>query len=170
MSEELLDLSEGVNLINVLHLSFKERKCLFLHDVLLLGCVRIVLHTALVSQSIVHGKLLLQFLDLPFELLAEEFWVLLNVDHGLIADLHHARGEFKGGNGLLVLLWLRIDVGYHDCLAVAADGVFEEVSELALTVGDMVALVITYTDHNLLQEGQGFVDIGRLLKTNARGT
>jgi len=41
-----------------------------------------------------HGELLFQLLDLFLHALKKEFGVLLDVDHCLVADFHHAGGEF----------------------------------------------------------------------------
>jgi hypothetical protein len=121
---------------------------------LLLSSIGIVLHTALVGEGVMHGELLFQLLDLLLHTLKKKFGVLLDVYHCLVADFHHAGGEFEGGNRLLVLLRLRIDVGNHDCLAVASDGVLEEVRKLALTVRNVVTFAVAHTYYNLLQESQ----------------
>lgn len=101
-----------------------------------------------------HGELLFQLFDLLLHTLKKEFGVLLDVDNCLVADFHHAGGEFEGGYCLLVLLRLRIDVGNHDCLAVASDGVLQEVRKLTLTVRDVVTFVVAHTYYDLLQESQ----------------
>ena len=101
-----------------------------------------------------HGELLLQLLDLLLHSFKKELRVLLDVDNCLVADFHHAGGEFEGGNCLLVLLRLWINVGNHDCLAVASDGVLEEVCKLTLTVRDVITFVVAHTYYNLLQESQ----------------
>jgi len=54
------------------------------------------------------------------------------------------------------------DVGDEDGLAVAADGVLEDVGELGLAVGDVVALLVGERDDHLLQEGERLVDVGGL--------
>jgi hypothetical protein len=120
----------------------------------LLGSIGVVLHTALVGEGVMHGELLFQLLDLFLHALKKEFGVLLDVDNCLVANFHHAGCEFEGGNRLLVLLRLRIDISNHDCLAVASNGVLEEVCKLALTVRDMVTFVVAHTYYNLLQESQ----------------
>jgi len=147
-------LSQRINLFDVLGFPLEVSVGLFLNDVLLLSSVGIVLYTALVGEGIMHGELLLQLLDLLLHTFKEEFRVLLDVDYCLVADFHHAGGEFEGGNRFLVLLRLGIDVGNHDGLAVASDGVLEEVCELALTVRDVVTFVVAHTYYNLLQESQ----------------
>jgi hypothetical protein len=101
-----------------------------------------------------HSELLFQLLDLLLHTFKKEYRVLLDVDYCLVADFHHTGGEFERRNCLLVLLWLRIDVGYHDCLAVASNRILEEVSQLALTVRDMVTFAVAHTYNNLLQESQ----------------
>jgi hypothetical protein len=80
--------------------------------------------------------------------------VLLDVDHCLIADFYHAGGEFEGGNRLLVLLRLRIDVCNHDGIAVASNGVLQKVFKLALTGRNVVTFVVAHTYYNLLQESK----------------
>lgn len=147
-------MSQRINLFDVLGFPLEVSVGLFLNDVLLLSSVGIVLYTALVGEGIMHGELLLQLLDLLLHTFKEEFRVLLDVDYCLVADFHHAGGEFEGGNRFLVLLRLGIDVGNHDGLAVASDGVLEEVCELALTVRDVVTFVVAHTYYNLLQESQ----------------
>lgn len=147
-------MSQRINLFDVFGLPLEVSVGLFLYDVLLLSSVGIVLYTALVGEGIMHGELLLQLLDLLLHTFEKEFRVLLDVDDCLVADFHHAGGEFESGNCLLVLLRLRVDVGNHDCLAVASDGVLEEVCKLALTVRDVVTFVVTHTYYNLLQESQ----------------
>lgn len=61
------------------------------------------------------------------------------------------------------MLSLRPDVSNKDSLAVASDRVLKEVSELALTIGDVVTLGITGRDHHLLQVGQRPVDVSSFL-------
>ena len=90
MSEQLLNLSERVDLIDVLGLAIKELEGLLLHLILLFGCVCVVDDATLVGQGVMHGQLLLQLLDLSLHLLQEKFWILLDVDHRLIRDLHHS--------------------------------------------------------------------------------
>ena len=57
------------------------------------------------------------------------------------------------------MLCFRPDIGDEDGLAVAADGIFEEVGELALSVGDMVAFLIAGRNDYLLEEGERTVDV-----------
>jgi len=89
-------LSQRVNLFDVFGLPLEETVGLFLNDVLLLGSVGIVLYTALVCEGVMHGELLFQLLDLLLHTLKKEFGVLLDVDNCLVADFHHAGGEFEG--------------------------------------------------------------------------
>ena len=169
LGEELFDLPHGVQLFDVFHFSLQVVESQLLHGILLFRGVGVVLHFALVGQGVVHGELLLEVSDFLFELFKQELRVLLDVDDRLIADLHHARGELQSGNGFFNVLRLRVYVGDHDGLAVAANGVLEEVGKLALPVGDVVSLVVADGDHHLLQEGEGLVDVRGFLQVDALG-
>lgn len=64
-----------------------------MYCILLLSSVSIVLHPAFVCKSVMHRELLLQLLDLSGQSLKEKLWILVDVDNGLVADLHHASGK-----------------------------------------------------------------------------
>jgi hypothetical protein len=91
-----------------------------------------------------HCKFLLELLDLPLHFLEEQFGILLHVNNGLVAHLHHATSELECGNGLLKVLGLGVYVGDHDSLTVATDGVLKEVSQLGLSVRNMISLVVAH--------------------------
>lgn len=66
---------------------------------------------------------------------------------------------YNSTHRLLQLLSLHPDVGYHDGGAVASDGVLEDVRQLGLAIGDMVPVPLGEGQSDLLQEGQGLVDV-----------
>lgn len=117
-----------------------------------------------------HSQLLLQVPDLLLILLEQQLRILLHIDDGLIADLHHPRGELERAYSLLDVIRLRVYIRDHDSLTVPADRVLQEVSQLALPVGDVIAFVIANWDDHLLQERQGLIYIGRLLQVDTLGS
>jgi len=124
--------------------------------------VGFVVYSAAVGERVVHGQLLLQVPNLPLILLEQDGGVQLDVHAGLVDDLPDARGELERGDRFFQMGNLGPDVGVEDGLAVAADGVLEDVGELGLAVGDVVALLVGERDDHLLQEGERLVDVGGL--------
>lgn len=74
-----------------------------------------------------HGQLCFEVPDLPLVLLEEDVGVELDVHGEVVLYLHHSLREAQSGNTFLEVGLLRPDVGDHDGLTVASDGVLEEV-------------------------------------------
>lgn len=106
-----------------------------------------------------HGQFLLQVPYFPLILLEQDGGVQLDVHAGLVDNFPDARGELERGDRLFQMGDFGPDVGDEDGLAVAADGIFEDVGELGLAVGDVVALLVGERDDHLLQEGERLVDV-----------
>lgn len=75
LGKELFNLAHTVKFIDIFNLTFKEGVRLLLNLILLLRRIGIVLNSAFVSESIMHGKFLFKFTDFTFEFLQKELWV-----------------------------------------------------------------------------------------------
>lgn len=62
------------------------------------------------------------------------------------------------------MLRFRVYISYHNGLTVSSDRVLEEISQLALPIRDVISLIVTDTNNNLLKEGQRFINIGGFFK------
>lgn len=54
---------------------------------------------------------------------------------------------------------LRPDIGDQNRVAVTANRVFEHVSQLRLAIGHVITLLVGRSNDDLLEEGQGTVDV-----------
>lgn len=165
--EDLTHLSERIDIPDVLSLPGKERLGQLLNLRLLGLIVGCVIDTATIGQSVVHGQLLLQVPDLLLEALNLQGWVHHGIHRGLIRDLHHAAGELERRCCFGEVARLRPDVRNHYSLAVAADGVAEEVCQFRLTVGDVASFLVREGQDDLLKEGKRLVDEARLFQDEA---
>ena len=119
---------------------------------MLLVVVGSIVDSTTVRKGVMHGQLLLQITDLLLEAFDLESRVEHRVDSSLISDFHHTRSELQSGGSLTQVTRLRPDIRDHDSLAVAADGVTEEVGQLSLTVWDVTALLAAQGKDDLLEE------------------
>ena len=96
-------------------------------------------NAASVLEGIMHGKLLLEVSDLLLIAFDHQMLIKGHVNGCVIAHTHHASGKLKGRYGFLKVAALGPDIGDHHCLAVAAEGIAEEVGQAGLTIGDVVS-------------------------------
>ena len=67
LSEKFFNLTHAVKFVYILCFSFKEGVSLFLNEILLFRCISIVLHSAFVSERIMHSKFLFELPDFTFK-------------------------------------------------------------------------------------------------------
>ena len=96
----------------------------------LVRCVLIVSDTASVLPSVMHGEFLLQVTDFLLIAFDHQVLILEHIDTGFIRHAHHTGCEFECADGLLQVRHLRPDIRDHHCLAVATQGVPQQVSQL----------------------------------------
>ena len=89
---------------------------------------------------------------------------MLNINDRVVANLHHSTGKFKSSYGLFKVLWLRINIRYHNGVTVTANGILQEISQFTLSIRNVLPLVITDWNYNLLEESKWFVNISCFFK------
>lgn len=56
-------------------------------------------------------------------------------------------------------MFLRPNICNHAGLTVSTNSVLEKVGKFTLSIWNMIFLIVSRSDHNLLEEGKGFVNI-----------
>ena len=96
LSQQLLHLSHGTELGDLVLCAGQELLSHNLNLILLLWSVRVILNSRSISQSVMHSELLLQVSDFPLVLLKQEHRIGQLIHLGLVLNLHHTGGELKG--------------------------------------------------------------------------
>lgn len=93
--EDFPNLSQGINLTNIVSSSVQELACSLLNLDSFLLVVVTVGDAATVRESVVHRELLLKLLDFELVSADEQVWIAHTVNARFVLNLHHARRELQ---------------------------------------------------------------------------